>query len=1042
MREKTVKSVCGIVCIMVLALAMSVPALCQYPYVISTVAGSYPLGDNGPATAALLLEPRAAVMDSAGNLYIADSGNRRVRKVSPAGVTATLAGFENALASSLAVDASGNVYIGAYCRVWKLPLGGKLIQIAGTGTCGHAGDGGAATQARIGNVRGVAVDSQGNLYLADVDSDRVRKVDSSGVITTFAGTASSGYSGDNGPAIAARLNGPNGLAADEAGNVYIADTGNHRIRKVATSGVITTLAGTGAAGAAGDGGPADAARLSSPGGLAVDRQGNLYIADAGNHRIRRVSSVGAISTVAGTGTAGYSGDGGLATAAMLFGPEGVSVDQDGNLYVAEETNGRVRKISIGGVITTVAGASHFGGDGGPATSALLKYPLDVAVDSAGNLYIADGFNFRVRKVDASGTIRTLAGNGTYGYTGDGGQATAAALRYPRGIVTDPAGNVYFSTEHAVRKVTPAGIISTLAGRDAAGYAGDGGLATGAQLRTARGLVIDGAGNLFIADDQNHRVRKVAPDGTISTCAGTGTAGFSGDGGQARLAQLNAPHSVGLDSAGNLYIADYNNLRVRKVSPAGIITTVAGNGTSGAAGDGGPATAAQLGTPRGVAVDASGNLYFTEADRIRKVSPAGIINIIAGGSFGFSGDGGLAASAKFWQPSGIAVDRSGVVYIADRNNCRIRKLTPNPPAQLAIVSGNNQSGPVGTALPGALRVQVTFSAGVAVPGVYVSFSVTSGSATLSADFAATDANGQAGVGVTLGNTVGAVTVTASISGLTPVRFTLTATEAAGPVAVGPRISAGGIAGAGGSIPPIKQISPNGLVSLYGENFAFAGTVRAFGAADLVDGRVPTKLAGVCVKVGTLLAPVLLVSPNQLNIQAPSLTGSGDVAVQVMLNCGETGEVKSNADTVTLQAATPEFLYFIRNTDGKNPIAAIDALTGALIGAPGLLAGANFTPAKPGNILTLFATGFGLTNPAFQAGELPDRIAPTVGKVKLVIGTVEVADADLLYAGVTPTYAGLYQVNLRIPANVPDGDLPVVVRVGEFSSPPGPYLTVRK
>lgn len=211
------------------------------------------------------------------------------------------------------------------------------------------------------------------------------------------------------------------------------------------------------------------------------------------------------------------------------------------------------------------------------------------------------------------------------------------------------------------------------------------------------------------------------------------------------------------------------------------------------------------------------------------------------------------------------------------------------------------------------------------------------------------------------------------------FNLTATEA-----IGPRIAAGGVAGVAGSIPPVRQISPNGLVSIYGEQFAPAGTARAVGAGDLVNGRVPTKFAGVCVQVGGQSASVLYVSPSQLNIQIPSLTGAGEISVQVVRNCGEANELKSSVEKVTLQAATPEFLYFLRNADGKNPVAATNAVTYEYIGAPGLIPGANFVPAKPNDLLTFYATGFGLTNPAFEAGQLPDQVAPTVEKVRVTLG----------------------------------------------------------
>jgi sugar lactone lactonase YvrE len=323
-------------------------------------------------------------------------------------------------------------------------------------------------------------------------------------------------------------------------------------------------------GFAGDGGPATAARLNmSLGGVALDSSGNLYIADSLNERIRKVSPVGTISTYAGSGGFGFSGDGGPATAAQLSLPHGVAVDSAGNLYIADSNNHRIRKVTPGGTISTYAGTGTegFSGDGGPATAAHLDRPDGVAVDSAGNLYIADSGNSRIRKVTPGGTISTYVGNGGYGegFLGDGGPATAAHIR-PRGVALDSAGNLYITDFARIRKVTPGGTISTYAGTDTPGFAGDGGPATAAQLSFPQGVALDSAGNLYIADSNNNRIRKVTPGGTISTYAGTGLNGFSGDGGPAIAAQLWIPVGVALDSAGNLYIADQENQRIRKVTP--------------------------------------------------------------------------------------------------------------------------------------------------------------------------------------------------------------------------------------------------------------------------------------------------------------------------------------------------------------------------------------------------------------------------------------------------------------------------------------------
>jgi len=341
---------------------------------------------------------------------------------------------------------------------------------------------------------------------------------------------------------------------------------------------------------------------------------NIYIADTSNQRIREVTgSTGIITTVAGWGskaTKFFNGDGGQATAAALNQPSSVTLDSSGNLYIADTNDYTVRKVTAStGIITTVAG-KHWtrgsSGDGGPATAATLFAPSGVALDSSGNIYIADEGSERTRKVTAStGIISTVAGNGTSGYSGDGGQGTAAELNYPTGVAVDSSGNLYISDlfNNRIRKVTAAtGIITTFAGNGTAGYSGDGGQATAAELNYPTGVAVDSSGNLYIGANNDFAIRKVtASTGVITTVAGNGTAGYSGDGGQATAAELSSPYGVASDSNGNIYIADANNNVRRVIASTGIITTVAGNGTGGYSGDGGQATAAELNQPWGVAI---------------------------------------------------------------------------------------------------------------------------------------------------------------------------------------------------------------------------------------------------------------------------------------------------------------------------------------------------------------------------------------------------------------------------------------------------------
>jgi uncharacterized protein (TIGR03437 family) len=606
-------------------------------------------GDNGPATSAQLANPQGVAVDSAGNLYIADTTNQRIRKVA----------------------------------------NGVIATVAGNGTPGYTGDNGPPTSAQLYSPTAVAVDSAGNLYIADTHNQSIRKV-ASGVIATVAGNGTRGSSGDNGLATSALLNNPYGLAVDSAGNLYIADSSNNRIRKV-SGGMIATVAGNGTPGYSGENGPAINAQLDYPQGVAVDSAGNLYIADAGNNRIRKVSN-GVIATVAGSGTPGFSGDNGLATSAQFNNPDGVAVDPAGNLYIADTSNNRIRKVS-NRIITTVAGDGTvgFSGDNGPATSAQLAYPWGVAVDSAGNLYIADYGNNRVRKV-SNGVIATVAGNGTRGFSGDNGPATSAQFYNPAGLAVDSLGNLYIADygNNRIRKVS-GGMITTVAGGGAS--LGDDGPATSAQLNLPYGVAVDSADNLYVADWGNNRVRKVS-GGVITTVAGNGTRGFSGDNGLATSAQLANPEGVAVDSAGNLYIADFGNASIRKVSN-GVIATVAGNGTPGFSGDNGPATSAQLYLPYGVAVDSAGNLYIGDSGNncVRKASNGVIATVAGNGTFGFSGDNGPPTSAQLANPYGVAIDSAGNLYIGDSGNSRIRVLTPLPIVKSVINAASYATGPV-------------------------------------------------------------------------------------------------------------------------------------------------------------------------------------------------------------------------------------------------------------------------------------------------------------------------------------------------------------
>ncbi len=679
-----------------LAVALSVGAFAASA-TIETVVGSYN-PDGLPATAAPMY-PYDVAVHSSGSYYIADTTSY-VYKVDAAGRVFILAGngfsgFRGdggpAVQASLrhprgiAVGVDGQVYVADTNngRIRKVGTDGTITTVAGNGSFGFSGDGGPATSAGLNRPNGVAVDTAGNLYIADTFNHRIRKVDPWGTITTVAGDGTAGHGGDGGSATTGSLNRPSDVEIDGSGNLYVADRYSYRIRKVAPDGTITTVAGNGSFGFSGDGGPATSARLGNLSSITVDGTGNLLFSDT--FRIRKVDPSATITTVAGNGTYDYSGDGGPATSASFRYPEGVAVDTAGNLYIADSSNGRIRKVNTWGTVATVAGNGEpqFFGDGGPAAVARLGVPSAVRFDGAGNLFVADTGNHRVRKVDPQGTITTFAGNGINGSGGDGGPATAASLSVPYGLAVDAHDNLYVvdRSAHRVRKVDGAGTITTVAGDGTAGFSGDGGPATSASLRYPNGIAFDTAGNLYVADGHNQRIRRVNADGSIETVAGTGVAGYSGDGGPATSARLRYPTGVLVDAAGLLFISDTSNHVVRRVDLAGTIETVAGNGTYGSDGDGGPATGARLALPRFLAMDTAGNLYVadTQGHRIRKVDTRGTITTVAGsGTYGFSGDGGPARSASLAFPWAVEVDALGNLYIADHSNNRIRRVTSSPP----------------------------------------------------------------------------------------------------------------------------------------------------------------------------------------------------------------------------------------------------------------------------------------------------------------------------------------------------------------------------
>jgi sugar lactone lactonase YvrE len=557
-------------------------------------------GDGGPAVGTVnqaggeLDLPVGLALDSSSNLYIADSGNNAIREVtvngniqSIAGLGPTQPGFTGdttaAIAANLngpldvAVDKNSNVYIADTnnANIREITASTGIINTVAGSTAivsgaivlafGYAGDGGTAITASLAGPAGVAVDSSGDIYIATYADNRIRMVNAKGTISTIAGNSGYGFAGDGGPATSAQLSSPHGIGLDSSANVYLADRWNNRIRKIA-GGNISTIAGSGQGNYGGDGGAATSAQMSLPNGVAVDNAGNVYVSDLLNNRVRIVSPTGIINTYAGSGVAGFGGDGGSALSALLNQPAGLAVDSSGNLYIADSNNAVVRKVTPQGIITTIAGTGGtegYSGDGGPANKATLMAPIGVAVDSSGNLYIADYYGW-VRKVTAStGVISTIAGNGTNGYSGDGGRATSAQFYNPIAVAVDSSGNVYVadSGNGAVRMIA-GGTINTIAGNGVLSYTGDGGPAQLAQFSLISGIAVDPQGNIYVSDTSNDVIRLFPLGGSVSTIAGNGTQGYTGDGGAATVAELNNPQGIAVAPSGNVYFADSGNNSVR------------------------------------------------------------------------------------------------------------------------------------------------------------------------------------------------------------------------------------------------------------------------------------------------------------------------------------------------------------------------------------------------------------------------------------------------------------------------------------------------
>ena len=783
---------------LVALLALVLPAaFAQTIGTINTVAGGVP--NNLPALSVGISYPTAVVKDPSGNLYVAVEGFAfaagGVFKINPSGTLTTFVGNGTLFASTganngdggpatnatlgyvtgLFLDSQQNLYISDnfYGTIRKVTAStGIITTIAGGGTGCTAqtdtlGDGCPATLAILSAPYQIFVDASQNLFIADSGNSRIREViASTGLMQTVAGGGAgcpnqSDTVGDGCAAALATLSGPFGVYLDSQRDIFISDTGNSRIREVSSStGLVQTIAGTGTPGYNGDSIAANTAQISSPYGLFVDPSGDVFFSDVGNSRMREiVASSSLIQTIAGggVGCSGQTdsvGDGCPASGATLLAANGIFVDASNDLYIADSDNSLVREVvASDGVLASTDtiqavagnGTVFFSGDGQLATSAQLNVPYGVAVDASGNLFIADTFSGRIRKVSATtGIIQTVAGGGT-GCTaqtdtyGDGCSATQAILIEPIALFVDSAGDLFISDygHNLIREVSAStGIITTVVGGGTGCTAqtdtlGDGCLATQATLSFPWGVYVDPNGNIFFSDFGNSRIRKVvASSHLIQTIAGTGTNGYNGDNIPAVQAQINSPVGVYGDASGNIFISDQVNSRIREIygsnpplgQTAGNVVTVAGTGTPGYNGDNILATSAEIIEPQGIFVDRAGSLFFGDFGnyRVREVvASTGLIQTVAGNAtLGFSGDGGLATSAEISYVAGVTGDPNGNLFLADTYNLRVREVFGIVPANTLAISTLSLPNAV-TGTPYSFALQAT---GGILP---YSWSITSG-----------------------------------------------------------------------------------------------------------------------------------------------------------------------------------------------------------------------------------------------------------------------------------------------------------------------------
>ena len=699
----------------------SVPATI-YGQVTTFTGGTTSGNANGTGSAASFKNPYAIALDAAANLYVTDKGNFKLRKITPLGVVTDFAGsgtagyLNSATASSaqfkdvtgITADIAGNIYVSdmADNRIRKISTAGAVTTFAGSGAAAYAD--GTGNAAQFNNPWGLASDIAGNIYVGDTYNNKIRKITPGGVVTSIAGSTNGS---NDGISSSAQFLNPANVALDIAGNVYISDYGNQKIRKLGLNNYVTTLAGDGTSGST-DGlgvtaGPGNFASFNYPSGLNLDAAGNSYIADQNNNKIRKINSAGATTTLAGSGAAGSAE--GVGLLATFNAPVGVALDFSGTLYVADASNNKIRTVATGGYTIAPALPAGLIFDGTTGTISGTPTTNLTATDFTITAYSPAGISTAVQNITvvpppqlsyagpkaylintaispltltnsgsavpavAYGQVTTVAG-GTATGSADGTGA-AASFNSPNGITIDAAGNLFIcdSYNNKIRKVTTAGVVTTFAGSGTSGS--NDATGTAATFNIPAGITNDNSNNFFVTDLNNHKIRKITSSGVVTTLAGQVNNSIGSLDGTGSAASFYSPWGITIDGLGNLYVADLQNSKIRKITSSGVVTTFAGSGlTTGADGNG---ISASIRNPMGIAGDALKNMFVTEAsNRIRKIAPNGDVTTIAGNSsFSYGSTDGTGSNASFSTPNGITSDAANNLYVADQYNNNIRKITP-------------------------------------------------------------------------------------------------------------------------------------------------------------------------------------------------------------------------------------------------------------------------------------------------------------------------------------------------------------------------------